>query len=79
MRENWVRSLAGEDTLEKGKATHSSILAWRIPWTKSRSRLSGFHLTSHPRLKNKELMETVSLSLVKKYLVKTLQHDGNVN
>ena len=29
----WVRSLGGEDPLEKGKATHSSILAWRIPWT----------------------------------------------
>ena len=31
MRETWVRSLCGEDPLEKGKATHSSILAWRIP------------------------------------------------
>ena len=29
----WVRSLGWEDPLEKGKATHSSILAWRIPWT----------------------------------------------
>ena len=33
MRETWVRSLGWEDPLEKGKATHSSILAWRIPWT----------------------------------------------
>ena len=32
MWETWVRSLAWEDLLEKGKATHSSILAWRIPW-----------------------------------------------
>ena len=32
IRETWVRSLGWED-LEKGKATHSSILAWRIPWT----------------------------------------------
>ena len=31
MRETWVRSLGWEDTLEKGKATHSSIPAWRIP------------------------------------------------
>jgi len=31
--ETWVPSLGREDTLEKGKATHSSILAWRIPWT----------------------------------------------
>ena len=33
MREAWVRSLGWEDPLEKGNATHSSILAWRIPWT----------------------------------------------
>ena len=31
MQETWVRSLGWEDPLEKGKATHSSILAWRIP------------------------------------------------
>ena len=33
MWENWVRSLSQEDTLEKKIATHSSILAWKIPWT----------------------------------------------
>ena len=33
MRETRVRSLGWEDLLEKGMATHSSILAWRIPWT----------------------------------------------
>ena len=33
MRETWVQSLGWEDPLEKGKATHSSILAWIIPWT----------------------------------------------
>ena len=33
MWETWVQSLDWEDPLEKGKATHSSILAWRIPWT----------------------------------------------
>ena len=33
MQETWVRSLGWEDPLEKGKATLSSILAWRIPWT----------------------------------------------
>ena len=33
MRETWVQSLDWEDPLGKGKATHSSILAWRIPWT----------------------------------------------
>ena len=33
MQETWVRFLGWEDPLEKGKATHSSILAWKIPWT----------------------------------------------
>ena len=33
MQETWVQSLGREDPLEKGIATHSSILAWRIPWT----------------------------------------------
>ena len=33
MQETWVRSLSREDSLEKGMATHLSILAWRIPWT----------------------------------------------
>ena len=33
MQETWVRSLGWEDPLAEGKATHSSILAWRIPWT----------------------------------------------
>ena len=31
--ETWLRSLGWEEPLEKGMATHSSILAWRIPWT----------------------------------------------
>ena len=33
MQETWVQSLGWEGPLEKGKATHSSILTWRIPWT----------------------------------------------
>ena len=33
MQETWVQSLSWEDPLEKGKATHSRILAWEIPWT----------------------------------------------
>ena len=33
MLETWVQFLGWEDTLEKGLVTHSSILAWRIPWT----------------------------------------------
>ena len=39
MRETWVRSLGWEDPLEKEMATHSSILAWRIPWTEEPGEL----------------------------------------
>ena len=39
MQETWVQFLGLEDTLEKEMATHSSILAWRIPWTEKPSRL----------------------------------------
>ena len=35
----WVRSLSPEDPLEESMATHSSILAWRIPWTEEPGRL----------------------------------------
>ena len=38
MQETWIQSLGWEDPLEKGKATHSSILAWRIPWTEEPDR-----------------------------------------
>jgi len=39
IQETWVQSLGREDPLEKEMATHSSILAWRIPWTKEPGRL----------------------------------------
>ena len=39
MRETWVPSLGWEDPLEKGMATHSSILAWRISWTEEPGEL----------------------------------------
>src|SRR5574337_1184238 len=57
MWETWVRSLGWEDPLEKGKATHYSILAWRIPWTvyprgctelDTTERLS-LHFTCYPK------------------------------
>ena len=32
MQKTWIQSLGWEDPLEKGKATHSNILAWKIPW-----------------------------------------------
>ena len=69
MWETWVLSLGWEDPLEKGRATHSSILAWRIPWTiahgvaKSRTRLSDFHFTSlwKHRHRNHFLLNFLSL------------------
>ena len=39
VQEIWVRSLGWEDPLEKGLAVHSSMLAWRIPWTEDPGRL----------------------------------------
>ena len=39
MRETWIQSLGQEDPLEKEIATHSSILAWEIPWTEERGGL----------------------------------------
>ena len=39
MQETWVWSLGWEDSMEKGTATHSSILVWRIPWTEKPGRL----------------------------------------
>jgi len=38
-RETWVQSLGWEKPLEKGMATHSSILAWEIPWTEESGKL----------------------------------------
>ena len=42
--ETWVQSLAWEDPLEEGIATHSSILAWRIPWTEEPGGLQSMRL-----------------------------------
>ena len=39
MQDTWVQSLGQEDSLEKGMTTHSSILAWRIPWTEEPDEL----------------------------------------
>ena len=52
MWETWVRSLGWEDPLEKGKATHFSLLAWRIPWT--------IHSMGHEQL---DMTEQLSLHI----------------
>ena len=58
MQETRVQSLSWEDPLEKGKGTHCSILAWKIPWTtvhgvaRSQTQLSSFHFLSMHMVKN---------------------------
>ena len=48
MQETWVLSLDQEDPLEKGMATHSGILTWRIPWTEpGRLQSMGWHRVRH--------------------------------
>ena len=44
MQETWVQFLGQEDPLEKEMTTHSSILAWRIPWTEEPDRLQSMGL-----------------------------------
>ena len=57
MWETWVRSLGSEDPLEKGMATHSSILAWRIPWT---GGLVGYSPWGH---KESDIAEKLTLTI----------------
>ena len=52
MQETPVRSLGQEDALEKGVATHSSILAWRIPWTEEPGGLPSTESQSQTRLRD---------------------------
>ena len=51
-REPWVQSLGWEDPLEKEMATHSSVLAWKIPWVEDRGRLQsmGSQRVGHDRV-----------------------------
>ena len=44
MRETWVQSLGREDPLEKEMTTHSSTLAWKIPWTEEHGNLQSMQL-----------------------------------
>ena len=50
MRETWVPSLGLEDLLDKEMATHSSTLAWKIPWTEKACRLQSMGSQSQTRL-----------------------------
>ena len=62
MQETWVRSWDQEDTLEKGVATHCSILAWRIPWTEEPRVLQsmGSQRARHEEVTNTSLFFSLS-------------------
>ena len=68
VRETWVRSLSQEDTLEKGMTTHSSILAWIIPWTEEPGRLQS---TGSQRVREEWVTNTLTSS-------STQPTDGNL-
>ena len=70
MWDTQVRSLDWEDPLEKGMATHSSILAWRIPWTEEPGRLQSAGLQSLTRLGN--FTFTFSASFAETIVMKVL-------
>ena len=65
MQETWVRSLGWEDPLEKAMATHSSTLAWKIPWMEERGRLQsmGSQRVGHDWATSLSLSPLVSLSI----------------
>ena len=65
MRETRVRSLGGEDLLEKAVATHSNILAWKMPWTEEPGRLQSMGSPdTTERLHNLEIACPVPSSLL---------------
>ena len=64
MQKTWVRSVGWEDPLEKGMATHSSILAWRIPWTEEPDSYSPWSQ------KESDMTERLTLFTFHKHLIK---------
>ena len=64
MQETWVGSLGRKDRLEKGKATHVSILAWRISWTKEAWRATVHEVRSEERLTHTQDILTISLQFL---------------
>ena len=82
MQETWVQSLVWEDPLEKGRATHSSILAWRIPWPEEPGGLQsmGSQRAGHDSTTNTHIF-TVSGSFKSQYTknVKIYRNMNNNN
>ena len=71
-QETLVRSLGWEDPLEKEMATHSSILAWRIPWTEEPGRLQSTGSQSWTRLSDFTFFLSLSKNIIAYELLKTL-------
>ena len=65
VQETWVRFLGWDDPLEKGMTTHSSILAWRIPWTEEPGGLQslGWQRVGHNRMANTQHSAAAAESL----------------
>ena len=64
MQETWVRSLGWEDPLEKGKATHSRILAWRILWTEESGRQQSMGSVHGVRKKTHQISVDFNISFL---------------
>ena len=64
MRETWVQSLGREDILEKETATHSSILAWKIPWMEEPGRLLQVHGVAKSRTRLSEFTHSLNYLIV---------------
>ena len=74
MQETWVRSLGWEDPLEKGMATHSSILAWRILWTEEPGGLQsmGWQRVGYDQMTNNTCFITLYFILHKFSFLKNI-------
>ena len=66
MWETWIRSLGWEDPLEKGMASHSSILAWRIPWTEELGELQSMGSQKSRKDMTQQLLAAELLNMRKK-------------
>ena len=76
MRETWVWSLVQEDPLEKGMAIHSSILAWRIPWTEEPDRL---HFVGSQRVRHDWVTKTSTVTATSCLSYNSLEDHHQVN
>ena len=76
MQETWVQPLGQEDPLEEGMATHSSILAWRIPWTQEPCGLQsmGSQRQGHDWVTNSFFSKRVTRYFTKEYVQMANRH-----